>query len=305
MGTGNRHTARQWAEILRQLGHEVRISEGDDGFAGDLLVVLHGVKSRSALVEYQQRVPTGRVVVCLTGTDLYGEQSAELVDSMREADRLVVLQSKALERLPEEFRGKAQVIVQGADPMFGAGDERKVDPFKVCVVGHLREVKDPLRTAKAARLLPAASKIEIVQAGAILEEKYRAFVANEVDGNPRYQWLGELSVEKTRKLIAESQLMVISSLMEGGARVVGEAVVEGTPVLASRIDGVLGLLGEDYPGYFEVGDTACLARLLERAELDREFREELREGISRVVGQFDPQKESAAWESLLRVIELS
>ena len=305
LGTGNSHTARQWAEILRQLGHEVRVSEGDDGFAGELLVVLHGVKSRSAMVEYRRRLPTGRVVVCLTGTDLYGEQSADLVDSMREADRLVVLQSKALEQLPEDFRGKTRVIVQGAERMFGAGNEREMDPFKVCVVGHLREVKDPLRVAEAARLLPSASRIEIVQAGAILEERYRGLVANEVDENSRYRWLGELSVEKTRKLIAESQLMVISSLMEGGARVVGEAVVEGTPVLSSRIDGVVGLLGEDYPGYFEVGDTAGLARLLERTESDRGFREALRAGISRVAEQFDPQKESAAWESLLRVIDLS
>jgi hypothetical protein len=36
----------------------------------------------------------------------------------------------------------------------------------------------------------------------------------------------------------------------------------GTPVLASRIDGNLGLLGADYAGVFEAGDAQGLAHLL-------------------------------------------
>ena len=59
--------------------------------------------------------------------------------------------------------------------------------------------------------------------------------------------------------------MVISSLSEGGANVISEAAVAGVPVLASRIDGNVGLLGADYPGYFPVGDTEALARLLRTA----------------------------------------
>ena len=72
-------------------------------------------------------------------------------------------------------------------------------------------------------------------------------------------------------LIASSRLMVMSSLFEGGARVVGEAMVHGTPVISSRIDGVVGLLGDDYPGYFLPGDTAELAALLNRFETDPGF----------------------------------
>jgi glycosyltransferase involved in cell wall biosynthesis len=50
--------------------------------------------------------------------------------------------------------------------------------------------------------------------------------------------------------------------MEGGAHVLMEAVCSGTPVLASRIDGNVGLLGEDYTGYFEPGDARALAQAL-------------------------------------------
>ena len=38
-----------------------------------------------------------------------------------------------------------------------------------------------------------------------------------------------------------------------------EAVRSGTPVVASRIDGNIGMLGQDYAGYFEWGDAAALA----------------------------------------------
>jgi glycosyltransferase involved in cell wall biosynthesis len=56
--------------------------------------------------------------------------------------------------------------------------------------------------------------------------------------------------------------------MEGGAHVVIEAIRSGTPVLASRIDGNLGLLGDDYPGCSTWGDDAALAALLEQARDD-------------------------------------
>jgi hypothetical protein len=47
--------------------------------------------------------------------------------------------------------------------------------------------------------------------------------------------------------------------MEGGAHVVIEAIRSGTPVLASRIDGNLGLLGSDYDGCLRAGRRRALA----------------------------------------------
>jgi glycosyltransferase involved in cell wall biosynthesis len=49
--------------------------------------------------------------------------------------------------------------------------------------------------------------------------------------------------------------LVLSSKSEGGANVISEAVMASVPVIASRIPGTVGLLGENYPGYFEFGDT--------------------------------------------------
>jgi glycosyltransferase involved in cell wall biosynthesis len=117
--------------------------------------------------------------------------------------------------------------------------------------------------------------------------------------NPRYRWLGELPRWRARRLIAGSLLMVLSSRMEGGANVLGEAAVAGVPVLSTRIPGSVGLLGADYPGYFPVGDAAALAALLRRAETDPAYLAALERGVRRAAPLFAPRSEQAAWRALL------
>jgi glycosyltransferase involved in cell wall biosynthesis len=93
--------------------------------------------------------------------------------------------------------------------------------------------------------------------------------------------------------------MVISSLSEGGANVISEAAVAHVPILASRMDGNVGLLGKDYPGYFKVGDTKGLARLLRRIEDDPDFVAALAKAVRRRAPLFRPARETAAWRRLL------
>jgi glycosyltransferase involved in cell wall biosynthesis len=78
-----------------------------------------------------------------------------------------------------------------------------------------------------------------------------------------------------------------------------EAVAARVPVLATRIDGSIGLLGRDYPGYFPVGDTEALARLLNRIETDAAFLERLQRAIARRAHLFRPAREKAAWKKLI------
>ena len=93
--------------------------------------------------------------------------------------------------------------------------------------------------------------------------------------------------------------MVLSSLSEGGANVISEAIVAGVPILVSRMDGNVGLLGSDYPAYFPVGDTRALARLLRRIEDDAQFVATLRRAIARRAPLFRLEREVAAWRRLL------
>ncbi len=80
---------------------------------------------------------------------------------------------------------------------------------------------------------------------------------------------------------------------------VSEAIVAGAPVIVSRIAGNVGLLGDDYPGYFEVGDTKALAGLLLRAETDYASLAELRSYCEELSANFDPAIERRAWSDLI------
>ncbi len=96
----------------------------------------------------------------------------------------------------------------------------------------------------------------------------------------------------------------MSSKIEGGANVISEAIVAGVPVLASRIDGNVGILGDDYPALFDVGDTRALARLLDRAETDATFLKELYRRTKSLARLFNSQKEIRAWAELLAELPL-
>ncbi len=88
--------------------------------------------------------------------------------------------------------------------------------------------------------------------------------------------------------------------MEGGANVVSEALIAGVPVIASRIPGNVGMLGEDYPGYYQVEDEHELAVLLNRAEQDPAFYEALHFFCSARKVLFEESRER---ESLRAAIE--
>jgi glycosyltransferase involved in cell wall biosynthesis len=121
--------------------------------------------------------------------------------------------------------------------------------------------------------------------------------------NPRYRWLGELSRGRTLRLMSRCRLLVLTSKAEGGANVIAESIVCGTPVLSSRIDGTVGILGVDYPGYFPVGSTRALTALLERAERDASFYGSLEARCRKIRSHFDPVRERGGWASLLASLE--
>lgn len=297
VNTGNRRTAAQYARVFADLGYE--LVEAAAG--ADAMIALHAAKSLDAMAEFQLTTPSGKLILILTGTDINPAPTAEALEGMERADALVGLQPRSLQRVPEALRKKTRVIFQSAVP-HGAAVEKDSDPFRICVVGHLRTVKDPMRAALAARDLPEKSKIRIEHAGAILEPEFEALVASEQRENPRYHYHGELAPAELGQLVARCQAMVISSHSEGGPRVLGESIVEGTPLIATRIEAITAWLGEDYPALFPVGDTAALTALMQKLETEDAFRQHLQTEIRPLAEQFSPESERAAWKQLLEEV---
>ena len=129
-----------------------------------------------------------------------------------------------------------------------------------------------------------------------MEKQARAEAAN----NPRYRWLGDLPRWKALRVLGRCRLLVQTSLLEGGANTISEALAASVPVLASRIPGQVGILGAGYPGYFSAGDTKELAELLHRAETDRGFYHALAVWCRRLRPLVKPARERASWQRLLR-----
>ena len=298
---GNSVTAIRCARILQQLGHRVVMEQTYDGKGCDLMIALHDRRSFESIRRFKEAQPELPLIVVMTGTDLYRDIriNADAQRSLELATRIIVLQSMGVAEIPEHLRGKTRVIYQSV-PRLNGRVPRTKNGFKVCVISHLRPEKDPLRTAMAARQLPASSRLRILHIGRPLSKEMDKRLRAEIARNPRFQWLGELPHWKTRRILADSHLLSVTSRMEGSSNALCEAIASSVPVVASKIPGLVGTLGKNYPGYFPVGDTRALARLLQKAESNPEFYRRLKSYCARLAPLVDPRRERSSWKTLLR-----
>ena len=332
---GNEITAMRWKTMLTELAHSVTIVTIDDPIReSDCLIALNAVKTNPWLHQFHENYPDRSIIVCLTGTDLHGvfgeankrptrplssdsnqhigrrskhrdSKSAprdRAVDSLDLADRIVLLEPEGQRKLPVSYQAKCQVIFQSARKFQSQPSQQKFcdkDSFLVSLIGHLRKPKDPMLAAKAIRMLPTTSKIKLVHVGEVIEEEYLSWIQNEVEENDRYQWTGKVEHEIAQQILVESQLTLLTSINEGAPSIVSEAVVNEVPMLATRIDATVGMLGEDYPGLFEVGNVEQLVGLMLRAEREKEFLPQLKTALSQKKNRFTRETELKSLEKLI------
>ncbi len=297
---GNRVTAERWAAILRALQHRVVVAQEYDGKSFDMMIALHARRSFISIKQFKQKYPSCPLIVALTGTDLYGDIKTDndAQQSLQIASRLIILQPKGFDELTSSLHDKTRVIYQSvASPTYTPAKAKRT--FDICVLGHLREVKDPFRAAQATRLLASTSRIRILHIGKALNDEMEKLAQSEQASNSRYRWLGERPRWQALRLLARSHAMILSSHMEGGANVISEALAASVPILASRIPSTIGLLGNNYPGYFEVTDTVALKELLQRIETDASFYQKLCMACARQAPLLHPSHEQQAWKQLI------
>jgi glycosyltransferase involved in cell wall biosynthesis len=279
-GSGNWRTAERYARLLQGQGIAVEIAVGMPSAhqiaAASGAVVLHARRSHAAAVALQRaQKPYG---VVLTGTDLYADLPGlttptflqQAMDTITHARLLVGLQQEACRhmqaghlqaRIPQmpPCRVLLQSATADADRLHRLPrPDRAKDP-RLLMVGHVRQEKDPLTGFMAVLTLPAGATLRHL--GGSLDDTLMQTLQSLADQDPqRMTLLGHCDVKAVREEMAKADLLLHTSAMEGGALVIAEAFGQGLPVVASRIPGHLGILGDDYPAYFTQGDAEDLAR---------------------------------------------
>lgn len=298
---GNYTTAIRWKKILQTLGHHVYLTQTYDKRRCDMMIALHAWRSAKAIQSFKSHFPDKPLIVALTGTDAYRfihTHAEETLKSIELSDYLVGLHELIANAIPQQFHHKLNVIFQ-ASTLKPSRNKKIKNHFNICIAGHLRDEKDPLRTAYAVRSLPTSSKIYAAHYGKAHDREWERQARLENAKNRRYCWQGEISQSLLRVKFSQAKLMVLSSRMEGGANIISEAIMLGLPVIASDIEGSIGLLGKNYAGYFEVENTLHLKNILLHCERNKDFLHLLKYQCQTRRKLFTQQKELSNWQQLL------
>ncbi|MFY9137008.1 selenoneine biosynthesis selenosugar synthase SenB [Zwartia sp.] len=268
---GNWQTAQRYASMLRSCCR-VRIVQRWDGSDQDhVMIALHARRSYASIADWHVRHGARGLVVVLTGTDLYRDiqSDPEAQQSLRWAHTLVVLQTEGVQAVPEAFQPKTVVAFQSTTTRQTL--PKTTRHLRALMVGHLRAEKSPQTFFKAAKLLAEQTDIHLQHVGGEHDPELAREAHETAAACPRYAFLGARPHEATRRLIQRAHVLVHPSVMEGGAHVVMESICSGVPVIASRISGNEGMLGQEYAGFFPTGDANALAALLLRVRHEPSF----------------------------------
>jgi putative glycosyltransferase (TIGR04348 family) len=296
---GNWRTAARWSGMLRDR-YRIIVQTAWDGERADAMVALHAKRSAESIAAFHS---TGRpLAVVLSGTDLYRDlpNGGDTARSLDLAGRIIALQEDAPTHLSPSWRAKCGVIYQSAPTI--RHRSAKDGWLRCAVVGHLRAEKDPLTILAAVEALPKDLPIRVRHIGAALDPELGRAARALARRDARYRYTGPLPHGLARAAIASSDLLLHPSRMEGGANVIVEAVTADTPVVASRVSGNVGMLGSDYPGYFEAGDAAGLAGMLQRCVSERGFLARLRAHARSRRPLFRPEAEARAIRGLVATL---
>lgn len=305
----------RWANLFRSLGHQSNILTQYKNQICDLLIALHAVKSADSIERFHKRHPSKPCFVTLTGTDVFMDsnknakdqtkEQAQALSTMQIAARIIVLQSDMKSAIPNQMHNKIRVVYQSAKPAKKPQQHQQLqrrlnqDEFNICLLGHLRDVKDPFLILQAIKKLPQKTNVRIIHIGAALEQLCETKARSFMLADSRYHWLGELPRSLAMQHLAECNLLVMTSKSEGGPSAVSEALASDVPILSTRTSGVIGILGEKYPGLFDIGDADQLARLIAKCQDDAKFLQRLKAACASKKKLVSPAYELHTWEKIL------
>jgi len=300
---GNAVSAIRIASLLCDAGHEATAISTTQPPAADVLIALHLFKSNDCVQSFRETSPTSPVVVYLTGTDIYQglEEDPERAKLLLEqADALVLSQQASKRVLPAELHSKCSIIYSSIElPTYLPNiPNLQNDHTHIVIASHIREVKNPLIIPQALSLIPDA-KVKVHLLGDALDIELGEQVKLATTSDSRFVWHGPLDRETTLAWMKAADYTLNTSFQEGGANSIAESICVGTPVLASKIDGNVGFLGDNYPGYFDPYEPESLASLTKQVLGDTQLSEQLQRTCSNRSHLFTRTQEQQGWDNLV------
>lgn len=301
---GNSATADRLEGILQDAGLVVSMEqEWYSGYESRWMIALNARRSAGAVMEYRDACPDGRVIVVVTGTDINHpamlNEMSPTRQTMSDADHLVLLHEVSMQLIPSELHEKCHVIYPSVQLPCGLSHQATDDGcFEVVMAGNVRKEKNLPLAIDACELLPEDSPVVVRVYGDSSEELAHPMMVATAGTLP-FQWKGKADHIPMLQKMAAADLLLNSSTQEGGANAICEAICLGLPVVASRISGNVGMLGDDYAGFFTSGDAPELAQLLKRCAEDEPFYRHLKDQVSSRSGRFTYTEEARLWAELV------
>ncbi|MFC5050629.1 glycosyltransferase [Rubritalea spongiae] len=298
---GNTITAKRIVQLLNDAGHLAEAIHTDMPPQADAMIALHATKTLITSQRFKVCSPQGKLIIYLTGTDLYKDlpdNKPEFFEALELADYLVVSQKASLASVPSKYRPKARFVP--ASVLLPPEHPCPPPPENsVLLAAHLRPVKNPFLINKALTLLPQL-QLHAFTLGAALDPQMAEQANHWQTIDRRFQWLNTLPYPETLSWMRQVDFTINTSHSEGGSNAVAESIALGTPVLASRIEGNLGLLEDNYLGYFEPDSPQSLADLLALALSDPDLQAQLHTQTQNLQHKFLPEKEIQGWITLFK-----
>jgi len=298
--------------MFRDLGHEVIpiAAELPIGCEAEMLVALNAWRSAEAVLAFKECNPTGQVVIKVTGTELSRDpQSTEwlLANNTIKAAEVLVFSQPQAQRIAEaqfgDLEAKSHLIYPSTEVPLELNHQRdwqKQEGRKLSIIlaGNAREEKNP---AFLSRLQESSNDLEnriSVKWFGEADTCSRSIFKELKQSAKWFQWKGGLTQKELWEEMTQADLLLNVSSEEGGANAICESISMGLPVLASRIPGNVGLLGEDYPGYFGLNDPQQLQDLIDQIHEEQDFYALLGEAVNQRAALFSYENERLAWEDL-------
>ncbi len=323
---GNAVTVERIASGLRERGYQVgiysleafqdrrEVPSAIRDFGPDLVHGFHAFVTGDLVVAEaaEARVPA---LVTITGTDVNhdlfdSERREKVVEVLKGAQGVVAfhesIQGKLLREVPE-LHGRVRVIRQtvacdGKEDDHHAQwglDSRHIVFF---FPAGIRRVKNlPFCVPPLSRLQVSYPNLRALYAGPIVEEEEGRRLLELLAGNQWARYLGEVPHEVICSMLRVVDVVVNSSLSEGGmSNAVLEAMSRGVAVLASDIEGNRSVIVDEVDGLLFSSEDD-FERKAERLIVDPDLRRRLgRHAKAKIEREFSREREIDAYEQLYR-----